>query len=83
MEECELIGFRDACKAKAKEEILGKFQFSNQPYFFLQHLFYSADHIFFGKIDDATLFSPGGCRLIIWQVKMACVVAIIIEKCTC
>jgi hypothetical protein len=43
-------------------------------------LFFSAHPIiFFNKIDRATLFSPGGCGLLVQRAKMASVVAIIIE----
>ena len=43
-------------------------------------LFFSADPInFFNAIDRATLFSLGGCRLLIQRDKMVSVVTIIIE----
>jgi N-acetylglutamate synthase-like GNAT family acetyltransferase len=43
-------------------------------------LFFSADPIiFFNMIDRATLFSLGGCGLLVQRAKMASVVTIIIE----
>ena len=43
-------------------------------------LFFSAHPIiFFNTIDRATLFSPGGCGLLVQRAKMASVVTIIIE----
>ena len=43
-------------------------------------LFFSANPIiFFNTIDRATLFSPGGCGLLVQRAKMASVVTIIIE----
>ena len=35
--------------------------------------------IFFNTIDHATLFSPGGCGLLVQRAKMPSVVTIIIE----
>jgi hypothetical protein len=47
---------------------------------FLTDPIFSADPIiFFNAIDHATLFSPGGCGLLIQHAKMASVVTIIIE----
>jgi hypothetical protein len=44
-------------------------------------LFFSADPIIFSTpIDRATLFSPGGCGLLIQRAKMASVVTLIIER---
>jgi hypothetical protein len=45
----------------------------DRPYFFLSTL------LFFNAIDRATLFSPGGCGLLIQRAKMASVVTRIIE----
>jgi hypothetical protein len=43
-------------------------------------LFFSADRIsFFNVIDRVTLFSPGGCGLLIQRAKMVTVVTLIIE----
>ena len=44
-------------------------------------LFFSAHPIiFFNTIDRATLFSPGGCGLLVQRAKMSSVVTIIIEQ---
>jgi hypothetical protein len=44
-------------------------------------LFFSADPIIFSTpIDRATLFSPGGCGLLMQRAKMASVVTLIIER---
>jgi hypothetical protein len=45
----------------------------DRPYFFLLTI------LFFNAIDRATLFSPGGCGLLIQRAKMASVVTLIIE----
>jgi hypothetical protein len=45
----------------------------DRPYFFCR------PYYFFNVIDRATLFSPGGCGLLIQRAKMASVVTIIIE----
>jgi hypothetical protein len=53
------------------------FRFPTDPIF-------SADPIiFFNAIDRATLFSPGGCGLLIQHAKMASVVTLIIEPNYC
>jgi hypothetical protein len=49
------------------------FRFPTNPIFFCR-LYY-----FFNAIDRATLFSPGGCGLLIERAKMASVVTLIIE----
>jgi hypothetical protein len=49
------------------------FQFPTDPIFFCR------PYYFFNAIDCATLFSPGGCGLLIQHAKMASVVTLIIE----
>ena len=44
-----------------------------------QKIFSAHPIIFFNTIDRATLFSPGGCGLLVQRAKMASVVTIIIE----
>jgi hypothetical protein len=42
-------------------------------------IFFCRPYYFFNAIDHATLFSPGGCGLLIQRAKMASVVTLIIE----
>ena len=49
------------------------FRFQTDPIFFCR------PYYFFNVIDHATLFSPGGCGLLIQHAKMASVVTLIIE----
>jgi hypothetical protein len=49
------------------------FRFPTDPIFFCR------PYYFFNAIDGATLFSPGGCGLLIQCAKMASVVTLIIE----
>jgi hypothetical protein len=44
----------------------------DQPNFFLPTL------LFFQRVDRATLFSPGGCGLLIQRAKMASIVTLVI-----
>ena len=49
------------------------FRFPTDPIFFCR------PYYFFNAIDRATLFSPGGCGLLVQRAKMASVVTLIIE----
>ena len=49
------------------------FRFPTDPIFFCR------PYYFFNAIDRATLFSPGGCGLLIQRAKMVSVVTLIIE----
>ena len=42
-------------------------------------MFSGMTHYFFNAIDRETLFSPGGCGLLIQRAKIASVVTLIIE----
>jgi hypothetical protein len=65
-------GSVDGTNIRPKKKYLW-FRFPTDPIFFCR------PYYFFNAIDRATLFSPGGCGLLIQRAKMASVVTLIIE----
>jgi hypothetical protein len=66
-----LIAANSATNRRKKKYLW--FRFPTDPIFFCR------PYYFFNVIDCATLFSPGGCGLLIQHAKMASVVTLIIE----